>query len=73
MMIKITKSCKEGGVTDGVINPEFITSALYVPEHGLTAVNMHNQPTIWVVESPDEIADMINEGEREMFSDKKTF
>tara|TARA_R110002072_G_scaffold981_4_gene8119 strand:+ start:2670 stop:2888 length:219 start_codon:yes stop_codon:yes gene_type:complete len=66
MMIKITKSCKLGGVTDGAINPTFMTSALYVPEMELTAINMHDQPTIWVVESPDDIADMINAWEMEM-------
>lgn len=65
-MIKITKSCKTGGVTDGAINPAFMTSALYVPEMELTAINMYDQPTIWVVESPDDIADMANVMEMEI-------
>ncbi len=64
MMIKITKSCKDGSLADGAINPHYMTSAVFVPEQELTAINMDNQPTIWVVETPDDIADMVNkEGE----------
>lgn len=58
-MIKLTKSEKDGGTSIGAINPAFITSALYVPDMELTAMNMHDQPTIWVVESPETIADMV--------------
>ena len=62
-MIKITKSCKNGGIAAGAINPKYVSSALYVPELELTAINMHNQPTIWVIESPDELADLTNAAE----------
>jgi len=73
MMIKITKSCKSGGVTDGAINPFYMTSALYVPEMELTAINMHDQPTVWVVESPDDIADMVNAWELELADSTQEF
>ncbi len=65
MLIKITKSCKNGGVTSGAINPKYVSSALYVPELELTAINMYNQPTIWVIESHDELADLTNAAEKE--------
>lgn len=63
MMIKVTKADKDGALSSGAINPEFMMSALYVAEQGLTAINMEDKPTIWVTDSPDDIADMVNEME----------
>lgn len=60
MMIKVTKADKNGKQSEGAINPRFMTSALYVEEQGLTAINMEDQPTIWVTDSPTLIALKVN-------------
>jgi hypothetical protein len=66
MLIKLTRAAKDSGEkSDAAVNPRYVTSAIYVPEFGLTAVNMYNQPTIWVLESPEEIAQDIWESEND--------
>ncbi len=54
-MILLTKSDRDGGTAACVINTKYMTSAIWVDEFELTALNMSNQPTIWVEETPADI------------------
>lgn len=58
-MIIVTKADKNGATSVGAINPAFMTSALYVVEQKLTAINMVDQPTIWVTDSPVDIVNAV--------------
>ena len=63
MLVEVTRQDHEGNISVGSVNPKFITSALWVQRTGLTALNMHNQPTIWVTETPQEIRLIVHESE----------
>jgi len=54
-MILLTQADKDGNTSVCALNPKYITSAIWVNSQELTALNMTNQPTIWVTESPEEV------------------
>jgi len=64
MLINLTKQDKDGTICEAAVNPRYITSAIYVPSMGLTALNMYQQHTLWVTEGPDEISRLVYEGEQ---------
>lgn len=59
-MIRLTRQCKLGERSGCIINPKYITAAIYVAEMNATAVSMYQQPTIWVAETPNEILESMN-------------
>ena len=59
-MIALTRQCKSGELSDCIINTKYVTAAIYVEEMDATAVSIYRQPTIWVLETPDEILEKIN-------------
>ena len=66
MLIKVQRQDHGGNVAAATVNTKFLTSALYVENVGLTALNMHNQPTIWVTNTPSEIMWLVNTGENDV-------
>jgi hypothetical protein len=63
MLITFQRQDSDGNLHCAAINPKFITSAIYVERAGLTALNMHNQPTVWVTDSPSDVMYAINSKE----------
>ena len=63
MLVELSRQDQDGNVSLGAVNPKFITSALWVRNLGLTAINMHNQPTIWVTNKPQEVSRVVHESE----------
>lgn len=63
MLVELSRQDQAGNVSLGSVNPKFITSALWVRKLGLTAINMHNQPTIWVTNTPQEVRKIVHESE----------
>lgn len=59
-MIELTRQDKVGALSGCIINTKYITAAIWVTEVDATAVSMYQQPTIWVIETPDEILEKIN-------------
>ena len=65
MLISLTTSKKgETQKCAAAVNPRYITSVVFVPEFGLTAVNIYNGCTLWAHESPREIQQDIYEVEK---------
>lgn len=58
MLILITTSKKGTGERcSAAVNSEEISTAVFVPDIGMTAINMKSgQPTLWAFESPTDIA-----------------
>lgn len=60
-MIAVSKADREtGDVCAALINPQYITSVVFVPSYDMTAVNFYKSPTIWVRDLPEEILQDIN-------------
>jgi hypothetical protein len=60
-MITLNRKDKDGEEYECAVNPAFITSACYIADSGLTALNMDGQQTIWVTDSPRIVAIRIEE------------
>ncbi len=55
-MLLLTKKDRETGkIADVLINSKSITSAVFVPSCGMTAINMDSGPSIWVEDTPEDI------------------
>ena len=61
MFIKLTHKDRDGILSTCMINTSYLTSAVWVDDQELTALNMKDQPTIWVTEAPASIATVIKE------------
>ncbi len=59
--IKLTHKDRDGILSKCMINASYLTSAVWVDDQELTALNMKDQPTIWVTESPAYVLTIIKE------------
>ena len=65
MLIQVQRQDQDGVIALAAVNAKFITSAVFVKRVGLTALNMHNQPTIWVTDTASEVMARTNAGAKD--------
>lgn len=67
MLVKLNKRLRTGEPDMVLVAVDDISTCQYVEHIGLTAVNLKNpdgrdHPTVWVIESPAEIYNLVQEG-----------
>ena len=60
-MIQLTQQDRDGFSATCLINVSAVTTAIYVHDQRLTALNITGQPTVWVAETPEEIYHILTE------------